>query len=71
MGFYGPICLVEVLLHVGSDVLHSQHGLLTSGLDLGLREQETIATSVTELKGVGILNTQVIGPVIRASSSRV
>lgn len=71
MASYDPTCLLQGLLHVGSDVLHGQHGLLTGGLDLGLGEQETIATSVTQLEDVGVFHTQVIGPVNRASRSRV
>lgn len=63
--------LIEVLLHIGSDVLDGQHGLLTCGLDLRLGQQEAVTTSVTQLKGVGILHSQVIGPVVRASGSRV
>lgn len=63
--------LIEVLLHVGGNVLDGQHGLLACGLDLRLGQQEAITTSVTQLEGVGILHTQVVGPVIRATSSRV
>lgn len=63
--------LIEVLLHVGGNVLDGQHGLLTCGLDLRLRQQEAVTTSVTQLKGVGIFHSQVVGPVVRATSSRV
>ena len=63
--------LIEVLLHVGGNVLDGQHGLLACGLDLRLGQQEAVTTSVTQLKGVGILHTQVVGPVVRATSSRV
>lgn len=63
--------LIEVLLHVGGNVLDGQHGLFACGFDLRCRQQEAITTSVTQLKGVGILHSQVIGPVIRASSSGV
>lgn len=63
--------LIEVLLHIGRDVLDGQHGLLTCGLDLRLRQQEAITTSVAQLEGVGIFHSQVVGPVVRASSSGV
>lgn len=63
--------LIEVLLHVGSNVLDGQHGLLARGFDLRLGQQEAITTSVTQFKGVGILHSQVIGPVIRTTSSWV
>lgn len=56
---------------MASDVFDSQHGLLTSGLDLGLGQQETITAFVAQLEGVRVLHTQVISPVIRATSSRV
>lgn len=63
--------LIEVLLHVGGNVLDGQHGLLACGLDLRLGQQEAITTSVTQLEGVGILHSQVVGPVVGASSSGV
>lgn len=63
--------LIEVLLHVGGDVLDGKHGLLACGFDLGLGQQEAVTTSVTQLEGVGIFHPQVVGPVIRASCSRV
>lgn len=63
--------LIEVLLHMGSNVLDGQHGLLACGLDLRLWQQEAVITSVTQLKGIGIFHPQVIGPVIRASRSKV
>lgn len=63
--------LIEVILHVGGDVLDGQHGLFACGLDLRLGQQEAITTSVTQLKGVGIFHSLVVGPVVRASSSRV
>lgn len=63
--------LIEVLLHVGRNVLDGQHGLLACGLDLRLGQQEAILTLVTQLEGVGIFHSQVVGPVIRASSSGV
>lgn len=62
---------VQVVEHMASDVFDSQHGLLTSGLDLRLRQQETITTFVTQLEGEGVLHAQVISPVVRATSSRV
>lgn len=63
--------LIEVLLHMGRNVLDGQHGLLACGLDLRLGQQEAILTLVTQLEGVGIFHSQVVGPVIRASSSGV
>lgn len=63
--------LIEVLLHVGGNVLDGQHGLLACGLDLRLGQQEAITTSVTQLEGVGILHSQVVGPVVGASSSGI
>lgn len=56
--------LIEVLLHVGGDVLDGQHGLLTCGLDLRLGQQEAITTGVTQLEGVRIFHSQVISPVV-------
>lgn len=56
---------------MGGNVLDSQHGLLACGLDLRLGQQEAVTASVTQLKGVGILHSQVIGPVVRATGSRV
>lgn len=63
--------LIDVLLHVGGNVLDGQHGLLARRFDLRLGQQEAITTSVTQLKGVGIPHSQVVGPVIRTTSSRV
>lgn len=63
--------LIEVLLHVGGDVLDGQHGLLACGLDLRLGQQEAVTASVAQLEGEGILHSQVVGPVIRASSCGV
>lgn len=63
--------LIEVLLHVGGDVLDGQHGLLACGFDLRLGQQEAITTSVTQLKGVGVLHSQVVGPVVRTTGSWV
>lgn len=56
---------------MGGNVLDSQHGLLACGLDLRLGQQEAVTASVTQLKGVGILHSQVIGPVVRATGSGV
>lgn len=56
---------------MGSNVLDGQHGLLACGIDLRFGQQESITTSVTQLEGVGIFHSQVIGPVVRASSCRV
>lgn len=66
----GP-ALIEVLLHVGGDVLDGQHGLLACGLDLRLGQQEAVTTGVAQLEGVGILHSQVVGPVVRAAGSGV
>lgn len=63
--------LIEVLLHVGGDVLDGQHGLLACGLDLRRGQQEAVTTSVTQLEGVGIFHSQVVGPIVRASSSGI
>lgn len=63
--------LIEVLLHVGGNVLDGQHGLLARRLDLRLGQQEAITTSVAQLEGEGILHSQVVGPVIRTTSSWV
>ena len=63
--------LIEVLLHIGGDVLDGQHGLLACGLDLRRGQQEAITTSVPQLEGVGIFHSQVVGPVIRASCGGV
>lgn len=63
--------LIEVLLHVGGNVLDGQHGLLACGLDQKLGQQEAMTAGVTQLKGERILHSQVIGPVVRASRSRV
>lgn len=63
--------LIEVLLHVGGDVLDGQHGLLACGLDLRLGQQEAVAAGVTQLEGVGILHSQVVGPVVGASGCGV
>lgn len=70
-GSWQFLSLVEVLLHVGGDVLDGQHGLLACGLDLRLGQQEAITTSVTQLEGVRVLHSQVVGPVVRATGSRV
>lgn len=63
--------LIEVLLHVGSNVLDGQHGLFARGLDLRLGQQEAVTTGVTQLKGEGVFYTQVVGPVVGASGSGV
>lgn len=56
---------------MGGNVLDGQHGLLACRLDLRLGQQEAVTTSVTQLEGVGIFHSQVISPVVRASSSGV
>lgn len=63
--------LIEVILHIGSDVLDGQHGLLACGLYLRLGQQEAVTASVPQLEGVGIFHSQVVGPVIRASCGGV
>lgn len=49
---------------MGGNILDGQHGLLARRFDLRLGQQEAITTGVTQLKGVGILHAQVVGPVI-------
>lgn len=60
--------MVHGVLHDG---LQCQPCLLGRGDDLGSWQQEAIAPSVPELKGVGVLDALVVGPVNGASTGSV
>lgn len=53
------------------DVLQSQPGLRGGGDDLIGWQDETIATSVSQLEGVGVLDAQVVRPVDAAAAGWV
>ncbi len=54
-------CLIRILPGVLHDGHQGQPGLLSSGDDLIGRQDETIAASVSQLKGVGVLDALVVG----------
>lgn len=56
---------------MGGDVLDGQHGLLARGLDLRRGQQEAVVAGVAQLEGVGVLHSQVVGPVVGAAGSGV
>lgn len=62
---------VGVLQRVVHDGLERQPGLLGRGHDLGGRQQEAVAPGVAELKGVGVLDALVVGPVNGTSTGSV
>lgn len=53
------------------DGLKRQPCLLGRGDDLGGRQQEAVAPGVAELKGVGVLDALVVGPVDGTSTGSV
>lgn len=55
--------LVGVLSSVGHEDPQSQPGLLGGGEDLIGREDEAVAASVSQLKGVGVLDAFLVRPV--------
>lgn len=57
--------MVTDVLH---DVLQSQPGLRGGGDDLAGWQDETIATSVSQLEGEGVLDAHVIRPVNAAAA---
>lgn len=62
---------VGVLQSVVHDGLERQPGLLGCGDDLGGGQQEAVAPGVAELKGVGVLDALVVGPVNGTSTGSV
>lgn len=65
------ICLIWIIFGVLHDGHQGQPGLLSSGDDLVGRQEETIAASVSQLKGVGVLDALFIGPVNSDSISLI
>lgn len=63
--------LVQVFGGVVHDGHHSQPGLLGSGDDLFGWQDEAVATGVSQLEGVGVLDARVIGPVHGAAAGLV
>lgn len=55
--------LIEIVTGVINKNSKSQPGLLSSGNDLVSWKSKSIATSVTKLKCIGVLDTLVVGPV--------
>jgi len=64
-------CLIWVVLGVLHDGHQGQPGLLSSRDDLIGWQDETITTSVSQLKGVGVLDALIISPVNSASTGLV
>lgn len=63
--------LVGVVLGVLHDGHQSQPSLLGSRKDLISWQDETIATSVSQLKGVGVLDSLVVGPINGTTTSLI
>lgn len=63
--------LVWVIQGVIHDGHQSQPGLLGGGDDLIGRQDEAIPSSVPQLKGVGVLDALVVGPVDGAPAGLV
>lgn len=53
------------------DGLQSQPSLLRSRNDLAGRQEEAVATGIPQLKGVGVLDGLVVGPVNAATTGLV
>lgn len=66
-----PDGLIGVLVGVIHDGHESQPRLLGCGEDLTGWQDEAIATSVPQLKGVGVLDSLIVGPVNGSSTSLV
>lgn len=71
LGWTGRQHLIWVLQGVVHDGHQSQPGLSGSGDNLIGWQQEAIATSVPQLKGVGVLDALVVGPVHGATTGLV
>lgn len=60
--------MVTDVLH---DVFQGEPGLGGRGDDLIGRQDETIAAGVSQLKGVGVLDAHVVGPVNAATTGLI
>lgn len=63
--------LIRVVTDVFHNMLQSQPGFGGGGEDLIGWQDETIAASISQLEGKGVLNTQVVGPVNAATTGLV
>lgn len=60
--------MITDILH---DVFQGQPGLRSSGDDLISWQDETIATSVSQLEGKGVFDAQIVGPVNTTSTGLI
>lgn len=62
---------VGMITDVLHDVLQGQPGLGGGRDDLTGRQDETVASGVPQLEGVGVLDAQVVGPVDAATAGLI